>query len=56
MKYYELEKDMPIGEIEKEDGTIEHLCCNGSRRHVLWWDTQGTHCSESRCEINHKNK
>lgn len=54
MKFYNSEKDMPIGEIEREDDTVEHLSCNGSRRHVLWWDTNGEHCTEPRCEINKK--
>lgn len=56
MKYYESEKDMPLGEIEKEDGTVEHLYCDGSRRHALWWDSQGEHCIEPRCEVNHRHK
>ena len=55
VKIYNSKKDMPKGEIEKEDGTVEHLVCNGSRRHVLWWDTNGEHCIEPRCEINKKN-
>jgi hypothetical protein len=52
MKSYEKESKMPFGEIEKGDGTVEHLICEGSRRHVLSWDTRGEHCSEPRCEIN----
>lgn len=52
MKSYENVKDMPIGELEKEDGTVHHLNCGGSRRHVLHYDSKGTHCSEPRCEIN----
>lgn len=56
MKRYESEKDMPIGEIEKGNGTVEHLSCHGSRRHVLWWDSQGEHCTEPRCEVNHRSK
>jgi len=43
---------MLLGEIEKGDGTVHHLSCRGSRGHVLWYDTQGIHCSEPRCEIN----
>lgn len=31
---------------------IEHELKEGSRSHVLWWDSQGTHCSEPDCEIN----
>lgn len=52
MKFFYNEKDMPINEIEKEDGTVQHLICNGSRRHVVSWDSNGTHCNEPRCEIN----
>lgn len=55
MKYYNSEKEMPIGEIEKEDGTVHHLCCEGSRRHVLWWSSKGEHCTEPRCEVNARN-
>jgi len=51
-KTYAREEDMPFGETEKEDGTVHHLICNGSRRHVLWWSSEGTHCSVENCEIN----
>jgi len=34
------------------DGFIEHVVCEGSREHVVFWDTRGTHCSEPRCELN----
>lgn len=56
MKFYENEKDMPICEIKKEDRIVHHLVCNGSRRHVSHWDSNGEHCSEPECEINHKKK
>jgi hypothetical protein len=52
MKSYSKESDMPFGEIKKGDGTVEHLICEGSRRHVLSWDAKGEYCSEPRCEIN----
>lgn len=52
MKVYNSEREMPIFEIKKDDGSYEHLVCNGSRRHVLRWDSQGQHCSEPNCEIN----
>ncbi len=56
MKFYKSEKDMPIGEIEKSDELFHHLVCEGSRRHVLHWDSNGEHCKEPRCEINSRNK
>jgi predicted GNAT family N-acyltransferase len=52
MKIFEKESDMPYAEIENGDGTVEHLVCEGSRRHVISWDRKGIHCSEPRCEIN----
>ena len=35
-----------------KDGYIEHLICEGSRRHVIYYDSQGRHCKEKNCEIN----
>lgn len=34
----------------------KHIVKEGARYHVLWWDTLGQHCSEPRCEINHKHQ
>jgi len=31
---------------------VKHVHCDGARWHVLWWTTNGTHCSEPRCIIN----
>jgi hypothetical protein len=31
---------------------VDHVICEGSHFHVLWWDTNGEHCSEARCVIN----
>jgi len=31
---------------------IKHITEEGSRRHVLRWDSQGRHCSEPNCEVN----
>lgn len=56
MKIYKKETDMPIGEIIKDENIVHHLVCNGSRRHVLYYDTKGCHCTEPRCEINYKKK
>lgn len=55
MKRYDKEEDMPMGEIKVVEGKdmIHHLVCNGSRRHVIWWDSNGQHCSEKHCEINY---
>ena len=30
----------------------KHIIEEGSRQHVLFYDTQGTHCSCKNCEIN----
>lgn len=36
-----------------KDGTIKHPPHEeGSRYHVTWWDSNGTHCSEPNCDIN----
>ena len=35
-----------------ESGHIKHVSKEGSREHVLWWDSNGCHCSEKDCEIN----
>ena len=32
----------------------KHIIKEGSRVHVLHWDTNGVHCSEPNCEINKK--
>lgn len=34
---------------------IEHIIEEGSRKHVISYDTHGMHCSEPNCEINHEN-
>ncbi len=31
----------------------KHIVCDGARFHVCSWDSNGTHCSEPNCEINH---
>ena len=35
---------------------IKHIVKEGSREHVVWWDSYGRHCSEPECEINHRGK
>ena len=35
---------------------LKHIVKDGARCHVLHWDTNGMHCSEPKCEINHKCK
>lgn len=32
----------------------KHIICEGARFHVLSWDSNGSHCSCERCEINHR--
>lgn len=57
MKSYEKESDMPIGEHPiKGKNIVHHLICNGSRKHTLYYDSNGCHCIEPRCEINYKKK
>jgi hypothetical protein len=34
----------------------EHIIKEGARYHVIWWDTNGHHCSEPNCKINHPDK
>lgn len=40
------------------DGLVErpvwvpHVHKDGARFHVLWWDSNGRHCSCRNCEIN----
>ena len=38
--------------MQNESDHVEHVVCEGSREHVLWWDSYGRHCSEKKCEIN----
>lgn len=54
MKFYDKEENMPFGEIKKDDGTVHHLVCNGSRRHVVYLNSSGQHCKVKNCEINKK--
>lgn len=41
-----------IPQIINPDGTLKHIFKEGARYHVEWWDTNGTHCSETNCELN----
>ena len=56
MLYFEKEEDMPLDEVKMVEGKdmVHHLSCNGSRRHVIWWDSNGQHCDVKECEINYK--
>jgi len=35
-----------------KNDTEKHIIKEGSRHHVLWWDSNGSHCSVKNCEIN----
>ena len=35
------------------EDVIVHVIKEGARYHVLHWDSEGRHCSETNCEINH---
>lgn len=52
MKIVEKEEDMPIFQTPDKDGYVEHIICEGSRKHVLYWDSHGEHCTVTNCEIN----
>ena len=42
--------------IELENGNIAHAHCNGARWHMLWWSSDGKHCSEQRCVVNYERE
>ena len=52
MKFFNRPEEVPIREIKKDDGTVHHIICEGIRRHTLYWDSNGIHCSCKECEIN----
>ncbi len=37
----------------KFGGIMKHIIKEGSRHHVTFWDSNGIHCSEKECELNH---
>jgi len=39
-----------------DKGQLVHVHKEGSMEHVLYWDSNGCHCSEKDCEINCNNK
>lgn len=45
-----------INFIRNEDGTFKHITKEGSRFHVIYYDTFGPHCSEPNCEFNKKKE
>lgn len=56
-KFIDNPKDMPLYQEPDEEGYIEHIYCEGSRRHVVGADDKGLFCSEEKCEINkHRNR
>jgi hypothetical protein len=34
---------------------VPHIIQEGSREHVMYWDTEGRHCSCDKCEVNINN-
>lgn len=40
--------------IVNADGSIKHIIKDGARYHVVWWDSEGSHCSDPDCEINRR--
>lgn len=43
---------IPPRELTSDPRFIKHVECEGARFHVVWWDTEGTHCSEKDCTLN----
>jgi len=44
-------------ECQRCGGTyFHHIVKEGARYHVLRYDSTGVHCSEEKCEVNHKCK
>ncbi len=39
-----------------EDGSLKHIRKEGARYHILYWNSNGSHCSEPNCEINKRSK
>jgi hypothetical protein len=35
-------------------GYVKHVRCEGARFHVLYWDSNGCHCTDPKCIINHR--
>lgn len=33
---------------------IKHIIKEGAHYHIVWWDSEGRHCSEPNCEINRR--
>lgn len=46
------DRDGLLERLEEEKKWKKHIREEGSRQHVLSYDTQGRHCSEFDCEIN----
>ena len=40
-------------DVSYEDGIKHHVICEGARFHTPNWDSNGEHCSEKDCEVNH---
>lgn len=34
---------------------IKHIIKEGSRKHVIYYDSKGKHCSEPNCELNRRS-
>lgn len=51
-----IEKQSQVTCCEKHNSCkrIKHVFKEGSRRHVIFWDSNGRRCSETACEINCK--
>ncbi len=45
-----------ISQEYNENGSLKHIIEENAKYHVLWYNSQGTHCSEKNCEINKKER
>lgn len=45
-------RDAALPKIRLTNGSLKHIVREGSREHVLWYDSRGQHCTEPDCEIN----
>ena len=45
-----------VPRVLNEDGSIQHVYCDGARFHVISYSTLGRHCSEPDCEVNRERE
>lgn len=43
-------------QLQRGERPVPHIRQEGARYHVLWWTTEGTHCTVPNCEVNHRRR